>query len=138
MSVIDRLKFGNALRTAAVMFSGGGSGLWEPNLLNDGQRARSQVVQDTRRDHDPWDDILEHVEGTEYQIADGAERRIATYELMHGYLGMAADRMTDLMGKRLSYTMRRLGWQGPMTLWINQKSTRGYRRDVTHKTYKDV
>ena len=52
MSVINRLNFGSALRTAAVMFTGGGSGLWEPQQLGNQQRARSQTLQDTRRSYD--------------------------------------------------------------------------------------
>jgi predicted P-loop ATPase len=102
--------------------------------LPEGLWREAAEVQDARREADPWDDILEHVPGKQH----GDEMRISTYELMHAHLGVATERMTDFMGKRLSYTMRRLGWQGPMTLWINQKSTRGYRRTLTHKTSKDV
>ncbi len=60
MSRLDRLNFGGAIRGMidyaaglnAVMFSGAGSGLYEPTLLGTGQRARSIVLQDTRRSID--------------------------------------------------------------------------------------
>lgn len=60
MTRFDRLTVGNTLRgflgfasrAGAVMFTGAGSGLWEQTRLGDGQRARSLVLQDTRRSFD--------------------------------------------------------------------------------------
>jgi len=51
-NLLNRLNFGGIIRAGAKMFSGAGSGLWEPTLLTDQQRPRSIVLQDTRRSYD--------------------------------------------------------------------------------------
>lgn len=47
-----RLNFGGFVRQAAMAFTGAGSGLWEPTLIGNQQRARSITLQDTRRSYD--------------------------------------------------------------------------------------
>lgn len=83
-------------------------------------------LQDSRRDHDPWDDILRGIKGA--PSADGMEFRISTRDIFELHLRIAGDRLTDTSAKRLCYTMARLGWSGPKALRINDDVVRGYAR----------
>lgn len=60
MSRFSRANFGAGVRRAAVAFTGGGSGLYEPTQLSPQQRDRSIVLQDTRRtvDQITWRKLL--------------------------------------------------------------------------------
>lgn len=84
-------------------------------------------MQETRRDHDPWDDILAHVEGK----LVGDEYRISSRDLFELHLRVTADRMSDTSSKRLCYAMRRIGWDGPKPLRSDGKIFKGYTRAVT-------
>ena len=85
-------------------------------------------LQEARRDHDHWDDILRHVEGKIFHIGDGSEYRISTRDLFELHLRVTADRISDGSAKRLCYAMRRLGWEGPKVIRLSDKTHRGYTR----------
>jgi hypothetical protein len=86
--------------------------------------------QDKRRDHDPWDDMLAGVKGTVFDTKDGGqEERISTAELLTAHLKLPPDRATDVVNKRLSHCMTRLGWtRAPNAMRLDGKQQRGYVR----------
>jgi|HubBroStandDraft_4_1064222.scaffolds.fasta_scaffold00027_45 hypothetical protein len=84
------------------------------------------ALQDSRRDHDPWDDILRHVKGA--LNTEQTEYRISTRDIFELWLRVGGDKLTDTSAKRLCYTMTRLGWNGPKALRINDEVVRGYSR----------
>ncbi len=105
-----------------------GAPLWLPEVFwQDAARE-----QERRRDADPWDELLAHAKGKIEPRPDGRgnEERITTRDLMEHHLRIGAERLTDMVPKRLAYTMRRLGWQGPVTLWMDGRAVKGYRRDA--------
>ena len=92
----------------------------------------ARAVQDERREHDPWDDLLASACGAVYPNDDGGEEeRIATDELLKVHLAIPADRMHNTHTTRLKRTMRRLGWSGPKKLWMGVAQKRGYFRKVS-------
>lgn len=84
------------------------------------------AVQDSRRDHDPWDDILQGVQGK--LTEDGREYRVTTFELMAGRLQLPTERHNDVTSKRVAFAMRRLGWDGPKLIREGGAVARGYTR----------
>ena len=90
------------------------------------------ALQDERRDHDPWEDMLAHVKGKIFPRPDGREgeiERVTSRDLFDLYLKLPADRQTDMAAKRLGYCFRRLGWDGPRVFKVDGVATRGYVRD---------
>ena len=83
--------------------------------------------QEQRRETDPWEDALADVEG---EVIEG-EERISSAKLLALELGIPRDRQTDVHSKRLGRVMRRLGWQGPKSIWIECRTQRGYRRPTS-------
>jgi hypothetical protein len=99
-----------------------------PLVLPENLWTTAGIEQERRRDHDPWDDILENVTGT---IADGVER-VLTTELLRVHLGLQSDKLTDTATKRLAHVMARLGWQkvdNPMRL--GSLRGRGFQRHTS-------
>ncbi len=91
--------------------------------------------QESRRDHDPWDDKLAYVEASHATwdvVAD--EFRIFSQTLMDSVLGISTERQGDVMAKRLAYVMRRLGWDGPKMITVNKNKWRGYTKGATDDT----
>jgi predicted P-loop ATPase len=94
------------------------------------------IEQDKRRDLDPWDDILANVKGSVCDAPDGGgkEERISTTDLLKIHLNLPADKCTDAATKRLSYCMRRLGWEkptDPLRIPGVAGKVRGFRRRIT-------
>lgn len=95
--------------------------------------ADAAIAQDARRDHDPWDDILSSMTfNTAYPTPDGRgqEFRATTQNICCGVLGLTNIQVTDAVAKRISYSMRRLGWDGPKAIWLDGKTFRGYSKPV--------
>ena len=90
----------------------------------------AHVEQKAREEHDPWDDKLISVIGT---IQEG-EERASSVDLMEIALGIHISKQRDIDYKRLGRCMRRLGWDGPKALRINDKLQKGYSRPVTGVT----
>jgi Virulence-associated protein E len=96
----------------------------------------ARIEQEKRQEADPWEDALVSVKGevcpaTDPASPDGQEERIATQQLLCGFLQLEIGRTTDRDAKRLSYCMRRLGWSGPKPMRLGGKTTKGYWRPVT-------
>jgi hypothetical protein len=101
-------------------------------ILPEGLWGEAKQLQDARQDVDPWDELLAHIKGKVDVRPDarGNEERITTRDLLEQHLAIKADRLTEQHPRRLAYVMRRLGWQGPVVLWVDGKAVRGYRRDT--------
>lgn len=119
---IDR----DQLWAEAVQLEAGGSSV----VLGASHWAPMAVLQDARRDHEPWDDILSRVKGKAFQVAGGrnTEERISSHDIYEQWLRIGADKLTDSVSKRVSPVMRRLGWDGPKVMKIDGNSVRGYSR----------
>jgi hypothetical protein len=87
--------------------------------------------QESRREQDPWEDVLADVRGEVHPVGSGGpggveayEERISTKGVLLE-LGIEIAGATDYDTKRIGYCMRRLGWNGPIPL-----RTKGVRRPV--------
>lgn len=110
-----------------------------PLILPPALWGQASELQDSRREHDPWDDIIEHVEadllrrGTVFDRADmpdQRELRISTRDLLELHLKLPADRQTDFVAKRLAHVMRRAGWRGPLKMRAGDTTLRGYAKNA--------
>jgi Virulence-associated protein E len=86
--------------------------------------APARVAQEAREEHDPWDDTLGEAIGT---VTEG-EERVSSRDLLETVLKFQPSRLLDRDSKRLGRCMRRLGWDGPKTLRIDQKQAKGFSR----------
>lgn len=100
--------------------------------LPEGFWNEARDVQESRQEEDPWAATLAAIklDKTFTTVAGGQEWRISTAALLNGYLQIPADRQTMVTVKRLAYTLRRLGWDGPKVIWIGEQSHRGYTRQL--------
>jgi hypothetical protein len=90
----------------------------------------AHVEQKARVEYDPWDDQLISAVGT---IEEG-EERASSVDLLEKVIGIHISKQRDIDYKRLGRCMRRLGWDGPKLLRINDEVQRGYSRPVTSVT----
>ena len=90
----------------------------------------ASTVQDQRRLHDLWDDILADVQGTLYPAEHGGtEEWIKAQELLVR-LAISTDRATTDVFKRLKRVMQRLGWRDGRHYFGGKHQVRGYRRET--------
>jgi predicted P-loop ATPase len=82
------------------------------------------VEQRRREESDPWDDILADVVGT----VDQGEEKVSSNDLLTQVLGIHISKVRDVDYKRLGRCMRRLGWDGPEKMRLNNGQTKGYSR----------
>ena len=96
-------------------------------------------VQDSRREHDPWEDALSGIAGrTESKDKNpyrnpqtqAPEARVTTQEIVESWLRLPADRWTPVTAKRVAFIMRRLGWDGPRVMKHDYLVMRGFARPV--------
>lgn len=112
---------------AAYLESGGG-----PLTLPRSMWQAAGTLQLSRLEADPWDDELQVVNAKArvYEAAGAREQRVTSRELFRIYLGLPLDRVHDAAFRRVSHCMRRLGWEGPVTFWMDGAPQRGYRRKL--------
>ena len=60
-------------------------------------------------------------------VAKGHERITSAF-ILGNVLDIPPDRQTAEPGKRLGQEMHRLGWRGPVTLWIGGRTAGGFER----------
>jgi predicted P-loop ATPase len=92
--------------------------------------AEAAVVQDERRQHDPWDDVLANVQGITYPATDGSgelQEWIKVREIL-AHLSVTPDRATSEIYRRLKGVMRRLGWNAGKHYFGGERQERGYWR----------
>ena len=87
----------------------------------------AHVEQKAREEADPWDEILSQAIGTVEQD----DERVFGRDLLTTVLGIPPSKQRDIDAKRLGRCMRRLGWDGPKALRINDEIQKGYSRPVT-------
>lgn len=95
------------------------------------------LLQDARREDDPWEEILTAIkgrdksaEGKPFLTGDGKfmELRVSTRDIYEIYLRLSTDKMTDIVSKRVGMIMRRLGWEGPKLIREGNEVIRGYTK----------
>ncbi len=112
----------------AAMLEASGASIVLPRELWDAAR----TMQDTRRDHDPWDDILAGSKGNEVFNEQTGEKelRVSSKDVLDLWLRLPLERQSEVTAKRAAFIMRRLGWQGPSVYKQDGKAVRGYRRPL--------
>lgn len=87
--------------------------------------------QEARVEIDPWLDRLSNLERLTLNIerADG-ELRAASSDILGDVLDIPASQQHQKHTKRLAAVMKNLGWDGPVSIRIKGKVTRGYRRPL--------
>jgi putative DNA primase/helicase len=109
-------------------------------------------VQQARLTHDPWEDEIERklarlredkVKDGSYWVdidnSGGREWRVASSYLLGEFvLGLAVDRQTNAVTKRLAEVMRTLGWSNPPTaIRVGSLVCRGYTKPIDEPKTKD-
>lgn len=90
----------------------------------------ASAEQEARVEDDPWFDVLREVEGYRY----GEFVRISTEDLLTEKLQILPDRQQQFHTKRLAGIMRKLGWDGPKNIRLEEgKVVRGYERPKAHE-----
>ena len=115
-----------------------------PLFLPEGLWTQAGLMQDARREADPWEDILAAiVPGDKSRNAKlcqspdgrGMEWRITTRDVLENVLLLPVEKLSDVTAKRVAHIMRRLGWEGPKVFRDSGELYKGYRRDpVTGNT----
>jgi len=116
---------------AAAIEARGASTSLDPDLW-----AAASAVQASRRETDPWDDMLEALDLKSAQgvtvcpSADGSgyERRVSTADIWTLRLQLDPGRLTAATSKRLASAMKRLGWDGPKKMRGVLGTYRGYSK----------
>lgn len=88
-------------------------------------------VQNLRLEQDPWVDILEGLQGEEYETGlwtKAKEWRVSTLDIMGKWLELPIERQSPVTVKRLAHAMRTLKWDGPKVLRFKDGVRRGYVR----------
>jgi hypothetical protein len=86
----------------------------------------ARVEQETREEHDPWDDELAKVTGERGQ----GEERAASRDILSTVLGIHISKQRDIDYKRLGRCMRRLDWDGPKKTTVGGVMVKGYTRPI--------
>jgi hypothetical protein len=118
----------------------------EPLVIPEALWPEAAAEQDQRLMQDPREGLLADVKGAIVMVKDGDkmcyEERITTKDLCTRCLGIIADRLTDLVGKRLRVVMNKLGWEGPKAIRIEEdgqsRVVKGYTRRVKQPPLLDT
>jgi len=97
----------------------------EPPILPQDLWADATDAQDERRQHDPWDDVLSGADGVIYD--DSGPEWIKAQECLLR-LEIKPDRATTEVYKRLSRSMKRIGWTKGRHYFGGKRQQRGYWR----------
>jgi hypothetical protein len=91
----------------------------------------AQVEQEARLEDDPWLDILSELHPSKLDRVGDMVRVSSTY-LLEVPLGIEPNRQQQFHTKRLALVMRKLAWQGPVLMKMEDGSVRrGYQRPIT-------
>jgi len=93
----------------------------------------ARSAQESRQEEDPWEVTLAAIKLKEtYPTTDGkqTEWRLPTRLLLDHWLHLGADKQHMGTLKRIAFTMRKLGWEGPEVMKIGEDSVRGYRKTL--------
>ena len=91
-----------------------------------------QIEQEARLEDDPWLDILSGLDPSTLDQVAGMVR-VSSSNLLQIYLELEVNRQQQFHTKRLALVMRKLGWEGPAPMKMqDNKVVRGYQRPITH------
>ena len=91
----------------------------------------AQIEQDARVEDDPWMDILSKLHPSQLDQVAGMAR-IASSRVLEVELRIERDRQQQFHLKRLATVMRKLGWEGPAPIKLENGSVaRGYQRPLS-------
>jgi hypothetical protein len=91
----------------------------------------AQIEQDARVEDDPWIDILSKLHPSTLDQVAGMVR-VASSHLLQVTLSLEPDRQLQFHLKRLAGLMRKLGWEGPSPIKMENGSVvRGYQRPLS-------
>jgi hypothetical protein len=91
----------------------------------------AQIEQDARVEDDPWMDILSKLHPSQLDQVAGMAR-VASSRLLEVELRLERDRQQQFHLKRLAAVMRKLGWEGPAPIKLENGSVaRGYQRRLS-------
>lgn len=91
----------------------------------------ARVEQEARVEDDPWMDVLSKLHPSHLDQVSGMVR-IASSDLLRYHLEFQTDRQQQFHLKRLASLMRKLGWQGPAPIKLEDGSVvRGYQRPLS-------
>jgi hypothetical protein len=93
----------------------------------------ARVEQEAREDPEPWDDKLAQLVGDK----ESGEERVLRADIMNVVLGLPISKQTDFLCKRLSKSMRRLGWKGPKRMRTKDGLVQGYSRPINGDNNND-
>ncbi len=103
----------------------------EPLVLPQELWPAAQTEQEARLEDDPWVDVLSNPQPSDLNRVAGMVR-VASSHLLECPLGLEPNRQQQFHAKRLAAVMRKLGWQGPALVKLEDGSTvRGYQRPLT-------
>ena len=88
------------------------------------------LLQDQRRDSDPWEDALEGLEKKDVVKTEGGQQRISSRDLLDLVLRLPIERQHHETAKRVAHAMRRLGWMGPVPFRRDGAVMKGYVKDA--------
>jgi predicted P-loop ATPase len=91
----------------------------------------AETEQEARLEDDPWLDVLSELHPSDSDQVAGMVR-VSSSRLLEFPLGLEPNRQQQFHAKRLATVMRKLGWQGPALVKMEDGSTvRGYQRPLT-------
>jgi Virulence-associated protein E/Bifunctional DNA primase/polymerase, N-terminal/Primase C terminal 2 (PriCT-2) len=118
----------------AAMLEARGVPLFLPEKL----WGEAAAAQNARLDTDPWEDVLAGLENDKHVARKmspdgrGFEFRVTTRDLLELVLRVPIEKQIEVTAKRVTFIMRRLGWEGPTTLRVGDKAYKGWTKpDVT-------
>ena len=85
------------------------------------------ALQEARREVDPWDMVIEHLEDNHFTIKDWPDEwRITNLDLLQNVFKIPTDRQYAVTAKRVAYAMLRAGWGESKLIKVGGKVFRGY------------
>ena len=104
-----------------------------------GSDFRDMKLATSRRETDPWEDILAGVKSRPALAGsidwEGGEQRVSSNFLLTGMLHLNGAKMRGGEGRRLKKCMQRQGWQGPKVMRIKggTATVKGYWRRLSEE-----
>jgi predicted P-loop ATPase len=106
-----------------------------PLVLSEKLWGAARELQETRREQDPWEDVLVGLDKSKHCQADKGELRIRACDVIDMELKIPVHQQAGGLSKRVATVMRNLGWDGPKPIRFKideiTSVTRGYSKLVT-------
>lgn len=100
-------------------------------ILDESLWPLAQIEQEARLEDDPWLDKLSQLEPRYHDQVAGFVRAPTT-DLLEREIGLPPERQQQFHTKRLAGVMRKIGWEGPMLIKMEDgRVVRGYQRPLS-------